>query len=197
MNRLLFVSSLVAASACGPAVPAVITRTEALDTRCMANSAVAQTSGTLDMAGAGTYLLDLHLESTMNADPTHAHDFVQESLKLSYDMQTPPLKFQDETILLFATMTAGQPEDLATGILGPVAIQKLRDNFLDPSLSATLIVHMSLTGHLVGSGHVETDPVDYPITVTNSGAPSCAVGFVSSGPCGQGGGQDGAPVECQ
>jgi hypothetical protein len=190
VKRLLFVV-VVAVSACGPSVPAVITRTDPLLSDCTFNANQSQSTGLLDVAGAGTYLLNLHLESTLPADSTHSHDFVEDSVVAKYSLKG--FTFQPETIGMFGVLPGGGTQDVTAQLIGPMAVATLR-NSIDEPLSLT--VHLQVKGHLSGSQSVqETDTIDFPITVSNSNT-ACPSGLAATGPCGNGGGQDGAAIQC-
>jgi hypothetical protein len=188
---------VVVVSACGSGAPAVVTRTDALSTDCMAGT-VGQSNGLLDIAGAGTFVINLHVESLAGADPSHSHDFVEQDVAVKYTLTAPggaKTEFQPESIGMFGVLAGGGTQDLAAQLIGPLAQQQL-SNSVGPGDQFTLTAHVQLKGHLEGSGStIQTDPIDFPITVTNSGT-LCPAGVAPTGPCGTGGGQDGSAIEC-
>jgi hypothetical protein len=191
VKRLLFVV-VVAVSACGPSVPAVITRTDPLLADCSFNANQSLSTGLLDVAGAGTYLLNLHLESTLPSDSTHSHDFVEDSVVAKYTIPGG-FFFQPETIGMFGVLPGGGTQDVTAQLIGPMAADTLRNSVAEPM---ALTVHLQVKGHLSGSQSVlETDTIDFPITVSNSNT-ACPSGLAATGPCGNGGGQDGAVIQC-
>jgi hypothetical protein len=197
MKRLPFVVLLVV-SACGPGVPAVVTRTDALSTDCSMSGTVGQANGLLDIAGAGTFVISLHVESLAAADPSHSHDFVEQGVAVKYTetaLGGAKIDLQQETIGMFGVLAGGGTQDIAAQLIGPLAQQQLT-SAVGVGEQITLTAHVQLKGHLEGSGStIQTDPIDFPITVTNSGT-LCPAGVAPTGPCGSGGGQDGSAIRC-
>jgi hypothetical protein len=160
-------------------------------TDCTFNANHSQSTGLLDVAGAGTYLLNLHIESTLPSDSTHSHDFVEDSVVAKYSLTG--FTFQPETIGMFGVVPGGGTQDVTAQLIGPMAVATLRNSIDEP---ASLTVHLQVRGHLSGSNSpLETDTIDFPITVSNSNT-ACPRGLAATGPCGNGGGQDGAAIQC-
>ncbi len=166
------------------------------------------TEGALDQTGALTFFLDLVVdadqEDAMITDtdgtlltPKGNNNFVVDSQVLSYKSVNPTITFANETVpVTFVLPSATDGTNLITNIVGPLAVTTIQGAALEPDKSMIVSITLQLKGHLEsGSGSFQSSPITFPLTIYTSNS-MCTNGFQSTGVCGGGGGQDGAPVTC-
>jgi hypothetical protein len=226
MRPTLFVSMfVVAAMSCVPGNnPFRITGVSKLDPMCMApmTMGAAPANGTLDASGSVTYILQFNVESDivmptitdtngMELDTMSQNDFVVEAVASTYKLTdnatnaATTIKADSRPVYgLIPTQTAGS---VVVNIIGEQAIKPIVTAVNDPTQIATLIVSAKLTGHLQSGQTMSTDAISFPLTVTRSFVNGMSVDCPTqlsnganatspTGPCGSGGGQDGAAITC-
>jgi hypothetical protein len=199
-----------------------------LDAMCAAPMmmSAAPVNGNLDASGSVTYILDLKIEADitvpmlqdtngMELNTPSQSDFVIDSISSTYKLTdntthaVTPIKADTRPIYAVIQATSGGTgtADVVVNIIGEGAIKSIVTAVNDPSQVATLIVGVSLNGHLQSGQTMSTDVVNFPLTVTRSFVNGMSVdcptqlanganATAATGPCGSGGGQDGAAITC-
>jgi hypothetical protein len=224
-NRIVAVLFLAAAGCVPGNSPIRIVGAFPLDpTTCKTSmTAPMQGSGTLDVSGSLTYIIDFDVESDavvappladvngINLQTTSQNDFVVDSLITSYTMKDnnsgASTTFKGDTRPVYGVIAPGAVVHVTVNLIGENAVKTLLTAVTDTSQVETLIVTATLKGHLQSGGMFSSDPVNFPITVTRSDVgpmtvdcpntlPNGANATQPTGPCGSGGGQDGFPITC-
>jgi hypothetical protein len=178
-------------------------------TGCVANTAIAQSGGSLDISANANYLIAYGATSDLqspqitnnaggNAGSSTDNDFVFTQALVTYT-STPKLTFAQETIPMAGVVPAQavQPADyIGMYILGPKAAATLAGATAAGDIEVEVTV--VLQGALHSGQAEQSTPFTYPIDVFSSGFGGCPAGVspILSGPCGNAGGQDGTLVGC-
>jgi hypothetical protein len=217
ISRLIFVCAAVMLGACVPGnSPLRVTDIFPLKDDCTPNTMVSILSGDLDVSGAGRYIADIHLVSELtktailtdeNGLPLNmpgVNNFVIEGADFTYTSKNPIISFAAERLAFTGYVLADDQFDLLNfNMIGPNALQKLRDNVTDPTQLTLLTVNFTIKGHLESGQPESVELVSFPITVFNSDPTMmrmCTNGLLPTGACAKTGfgsaGQDGAAIEC-
>jgi hypothetical protein len=169
---------------------------------------IAQYTGSLDASGQGSYLIAFNTESNIQSLSTSTggvsiagpdrNDFLAKEMLLTYT-SNPALPFEQEIVPVWFVIRAGASGDgswIIVDLLGPKAAETLAGGVGAEPVQLT--VSFQLAGELYSGQKVRSSTASFPITVTNSGFAGCAAGdrIAPTGPCGSGGGQDGARIGC-
>ncbi len=208
----IFVAAVLGASGCVADQPLVVTGLFSPDPThtgaCDLTTVTAQASGVLDLAGGGTYLVNVGLRNDL-VSPVEATLISPHTNLITLDTATftytsvPAIAFSTEsTPMIFEVPPGSLAAALQMGIFTRNALEKL-----NASLPGTtnvggldvrdLKVKIVLSGSVASGGRISTAPVIFPITVFNSGFLTCPPpGLGLLGPCGRPGGQDGTRICC-
>jgi hypothetical protein len=212
--RFIVVGAVLMLGGCVPGnSPIRVTELNPIKDDCTLDSNRSLGGGSLDLSGLGTYLVNVHLVSdlgmqtqldtngTLISGPG-VNNFAEEAVDFTYTSKNPIISFAAERVAFAGYLLAGQDQDLSSfNLIGPNALQKLRDNVNDPTQLTQLTVNFTIKGHLESGQPESAETVTFPITVFSSN-PSlmCAKGFVPTGACSKTGigsaGQDGAAIQC-
>jgi hypothetical protein len=192
--------------------PIRIIQTQALDTDCKTSDMLQIAHGVLDIAGNGAYIVDLAVESEIAPPPMTqtnsmmmtlntpgAHNFNIETLALTYKSTDPSITFDPENIGVFGVVKPASKFDLIGSVIGPKAVQKLKDNVNDPMADPKTVLNVNITvkGRLESGEAISSNTITLPITVkTSTTDPTLCKAWAPAGPCMAAPGQDGAPVMC-
>lgn len=169
---------------------------------------IGQYRGSLDISAISSYLLSFGTESDFEdinttvsgrviADGSR-NNFIAEQLVFNYASE-PSLPFEEERVNMHFVIepgATGADSFIIVDLMAPKAAELLRNN-VPVGGSYELQVSFYVRGKTAAGAELETNTVNYPISVYSTGFQGCPAGdFALNGPCGRFGGQDGAPAGC-
>jgi hypothetical protein len=163
-------------------------------------------SGSLDIAAQSSYIIQLDMESDLQAinttsggqviaDPSR-NNFYGRTIFFEYS-STPALTFELEEVPIHFVVEPQSDSAVRLGLISFKAAQVLSSAVL-PGDVVELAVGLEIRGQLASGQPIRTNKITYPITIYNSGFAGCPAGTLlrRNGPCGATGGQDGTVPSC-